>query len=101
MNARTALLIATGLLAGNAYADCAAPASDVAVPSGATASRDDMVAAQKAVKAYDTAVREYSDCMSKSGLGSEAKVNEQIDRLKKVADKFNTELKIFKDKNAS
>lgn len=92
-------LIATALLAsGHALADCPAPNNAVQVPDGATATRDDMIAAQKAVKAYDTAVREYSECM---GAGGAARAAEQIDRLKKVADRFNAELRVFKEKNAS
>jgi len=33
----------------------------VPIPSGSAAIRDEMLAAQKAVKAYDTAVTAYSD----------------------------------------
>lgn len=100
MKVHTAMLIATSLLAANAWADCTAPNGDVAVPSGATASRDDMAAAQKAVKAYDTAVREYSSCMANGGPANVAKANAEVEHLKKVADKFNAELRTFKEKNA-
>jgi hypothetical protein len=84
-----------------AAADCPPPAVQVQIPSGATASRDDMVAAQKAVKAFDNAVKEYSGCLVREAvIGSERLESVEVDRLKSVAAKFNSELKIFKEKNA-
>jgi len=84
-----------------ASADCPLPAVQVQIPSGATASRDDMVAAQKAVKAYDNAVKEYSGCLQREAVvGSDRLETLEVDRLKQIAAKFNTELKIFKEKNA-
>lgn len=107
-------LAALAILAScRVYADCTPPDSNITIPSGATASRDDMVAAQKAVKGYDTAVKAYSDCLQqevdakvaaggdKSKLSDEygKKSNAEVDKLQKIADKFNTELHAFKAKN--
>jgi hypothetical protein len=49
------------LAAGPAFANRAASDGSVPIPSGSAAIRDEMLAAQKAVKAYDTAVTAYSD----------------------------------------
>ena len=82
------------------WAGCAEPPAVTSVPSGATASRDDMVAAQRAIKAYDTAVKEFTDCLQKSGDTSN-KEGPALDQLHKIADKFNEELRTFKQKNGA
>lgn len=95
------LIIVAAIGIGTAAAECPPPSVQVQIPSGATATRDDMVAAQKAVKAYDNAVKEYSGCLQREAVvGSDRLENIEVDRLKLVAAKFNSELKIFKEKNA-
>ena len=95
------LMIVAAIGSNAAAADCPAPNVTVQIPSGATASRDDMVAAQKAVKAYDNAVKEYSGCLVREAvIGSDRLESVEVDRLKVIAAKFNTELKIFKEENA-
>lgn len=95
------LIVVATIGINTASADCPAPTVQVQIPSGATASRDDMVAAQKAVKAYDNAVKEYSGCLVREAvIGSDRLESLEVDRLKVIAAKFNTELKIFKEKNA-
>jgi hypothetical protein len=96
----TGLVLVSGLAAGSAFAGCTEPAGINDVPKGASASRDDMLAAQRAVKAYDTAVKEYTECLQQSGDTS-SKGNEAIDKLQKVADRFNQELRAFKEKNGA
>jgi hypothetical protein len=96
------LVIVAAMGIESAGAACLPPDAQVQIPSGATATRDDMVAAQKAVKAYDNAVKEYSGCLQREAVvGSDRLESLEVDRLKQVAAKFNNELKIFKDKNAS
>jgi hypothetical protein len=102
--------VLAALAAGPALADCAAPDGSVQIPSGAAATREEMVAAQKAVKAYDNAVRAYSDCLHQekaSAGGDKAKLAEEyqrrsdveVDKLQRLADKFNNELRAFKARN--
>jgi outer membrane protein assembly factor BamD (BamD/ComL family) len=95
-------------------ADCEAPPESVQVPDGNTATRDEMVAAQKAVKAYDEAVKVYTDCLqqeeaTKVAAGGDkvklhnqyAKLNNaEVQKVQEVADKFNTELRAYKAKNS-
>lgn len=113
MKSMLTLAALAALAAGPAFADCTPPNDAITIPNGSTASRDDMVAAQKAVKALDTAVKQYSDCLTQeqsakvAAGGDKAKLNEQyaqlqnaeVDKLQKAADKFNTELRAFKAKN--
>jgi hypothetical protein len=95
------LIIVAAIGVRTAAAECSPPNVQVQIPSGATASRDDMVAAQKAVKAYDNAVKEYSGCLVREAVaGSDRLESLEVGRLKVIATKFNTELKIFKEKNA-
>jgi hypothetical protein len=93
------LSLLAGLVSVPVFADCSAPPVP-SVPNGATASRDDMLAAQRAIKAYDVATQDYLDCMIKNG-GSTAKQAKAMSVLRDVADRFNAELRAFKAKNSA
>jgi hypothetical protein len=101
---RMKAFIVTGMIASLAalpsYADCVAPTPMTEVPNGATASRDDMVAALKAVKVYDAAVNAYAECVHKTG-GNVERGNEAVDKLHRIADRFNAELRVFKAKSGA
>jgi hypothetical protein len=88
------------LVALPAYADCAAPQLTSPVPSGATASREDMLAAQRAIKAYDLAVNDYVACMDRIH-GSADKQTAVLRELQEIADRFNAEFRAFKAKNSA
>jgi hypothetical protein len=114
------LSLLTALVAAPAFADCSAPSNEVKVPDGAAATKDEMIAAQHAVKDYNDTVKNYIDCITKE---MDAKVaaggdklndtdrqkiskeyadmqNAAVERVQKVADKFNVELRAWKAKNA-
>jgi hypothetical protein len=114
------LSLLTALVAAPAFADCSAPSNEVKVPDGAAATKDEMIAAQRAVKDYNDTVKNYIDCITKE---MDAKVaaggdklndadrqkiskeyadmqNAAVERVQKVADKFNVELRAWKAKNA-
>ena len=115
MKAMLTVSILGALLATPVFADCSAPDDTVQIPNGTTATRDEMVQAQKAVKAFDAAVKAYSDCLTaeedaKVAAGADrAKIhpeyaklnNAEVDKVQQVADKFNTERRAFKAKGAS
>lgn len=87
------------LTCGAASADvCVEPPTPAVPPSGATATRDEMRAAQEAIKAYNTAVVQFCDCIDKNN-GNSIKASEAIRRLERLADKFNAELRAFRQKN--
>ena len=114
------LSLLTALIAAPAFAACPAPANSVVVPDGANATKDEMIAAQHAVKDYNAAVKDYIDCLGKAldaklAAGGEKmtdtdrkKINSEygalqntvVDEVQKVADKFNVELRAWKAKNA-
>ena len=81
-------------------ADCVEPPPVVDVPDGTTATQEAMLAAFRAMRAYDLAVKKYADCLQRSG-GSAQKQDEAVERLRKIAERFNAELRAFKAKNAS
>ena len=94
-----AYLVATPTFAAN----CSEPPRDPPrVPDGATASREEMLSAMAAIKAYGAAVKKYYDCvlpgrdMLERGIADRAQSN-----LAAVADKFNAEMYAFKKKSGS
>lgn len=102
------------LCAGPAFADCAVPENNVQIPDGSTATKAEMIAAQKAVQAYDAAVKQYSECLQQEQQekidagGDKVKLqkqyaelnNAQVEKVQQLADKFNVELKAYKAKNS-
>jgi hypothetical protein len=91
-----AQLAAAPVLAGG----CSEPAAFSDIPSGASATREQMLSAQRAMKAYDNAVKAYSDCLHDAGDTSN-KANLAVDRLAHLAERFNTELHAFKERNGA
>jgi hypothetical protein len=80
-----------------AFADCVAPTAPGEPPSGATATREQMVAAQAAIKGYDAAVAAFTECARKNG--ETLKAEDAVRGVEKLAAKFNAELRVFKQRN--
>jgi hypothetical protein len=109
MKLMLAASVITLLGAAPLHANCVAPDATVQIPSGATATKEEMITAHRAVVAFDAAVKSYSDCLAqdltdkiaaggdKTKLPAEyAKLNDaQVEKVQQLADKFNTELKAF------
>lgn len=111
--------------AGTAYADCSYPSPPDHLPDGNTATLQEMVDAQKAVKEYDKAINAYVACIQLERDGAMGKIakpgekptadqkkamddmarvevqkhNAAIDQLQSVADRFNEQVKVYKAKN--
>jgi hypothetical protein len=100
MKALAIVGLLAGLMSSTAFAECFAPAPAADPPNGATASRDEMLAAQKAIKAYHEAVVVFADCVKKSG-GISTRADDAMARLQKLADRFNVELRVFKQKSGA
>jgi hypothetical protein len=81
-------------------ADCIAPQPPLHLPDGATASREDMLSAMQAIRDYEAAVKAYSQCAghTNSPILMEA-ADRAVDKVKVLADKFNSELYAFKKRN--
>jgi uncharacterized protein YfkK (UPF0435 family) len=102
------------LAAGSAHATCIYPPAPEHVPDGKTASFDEMVAAQKAVKQFNEDINAYNVCLDmemnaleQSGQYDEARLSElramhakknnaAVDEVQAIADQFNEQLRIFK-----
>src|SRR6516165_4264490 len=63
MKALSSLLILAALAGGQAYAACSYPKAPDKLPDGATATKEEMIAAQKMVKAYNDDIKAYTDCL--------------------------------------
>jgi hypothetical protein len=86
-----AILCAMG---STAVLACERPSAPSSIPDGATASKEDMLAAKKAVDAFKSGMEEYLTC-EKSGAKKDAGAAELV----KVADHFNAQVKAFKAKS--
>jgi hypothetical protein len=126
MKALLAIAATAALSVGTAYADCSYPPPPDHLPDGNTATLQEMVAAQKAVKEYDKAINAYVACIQLERNDAVAKVatpgekptaeqkkamddmervevqkhNAAIDQLQGIADRFNEQVKVYKAKNS-
>jgi hypothetical protein len=112
------LTLLAALAAAPVYADCTPPNNDVKIPDGATATKDEMLAAQHAIKDDNAAVAAFGDCLQaekdakiaqggdkltdadKVKIGTEYvnRQNAEVEKLQKLADQFNVELRAYKAK---
>jgi hypothetical protein len=115
-------LAVTAALAGPAYADCSYPQPPAKLPDGSSATLDEMVSANKAVKEYERAVDaylsciklEYDDAVGKAGDKPDSdkkkaledmnrmtvqKHNATVDQAQSIADRFNEQVRAYKAKN--
>ena len=118
MKALLPLTLVATVLASSAFADCQVPKNEVKIPDGTKATKEEMLATQRSIKDADAAIKIYTDCLkteqdAKIAAGGEqmkeeAKVkinadyanrqNAAVEKLQKVADKFNVELRAYKAK---
>ena len=109
-------LVAT-LGAASASAACIYPRPPETVPDGATATYDEMVEAQKAVRQFDADVTAYNTCLElelqallanpeiDEGRKQELRVmqakknNAAVDDVQAVVDRFNEQLRVFRERN--
>jgi len=113
------LLAAT--FAAPAFADCSYPKAPSPMPDGNTAALEEMVAASKAVKAYNAEMDAYLGCIKLEQDGSLSKPgstlteeqkgqiaamfaqknNAAIDELTAVAARLNEQIRVYKAKHPS
>jgi len=121
MKALLPALLVAAVTATAAHADCTAPAQDVKIPDGNTASMDDMLAAKRAIQENNAAVETYTQCLKTeqdakiaaggADMKDEEKVkisadymnrqNAEVEKLQKLADRFNLEVRNYKAKHAA
>ncbi len=124
MKAWISLTLALALgAAAHAQSSCTYPAAPVSPPDGATATKDQMIAANKDYGRYNTEMNGYLDCLkaasdaltpkdpSKLSNDEKKKIDDQqkilvqksnaaVDELQAAVGRFNEQLKIFKAKQA-
>lgn len=114
---RPALLLALAALAtAPAFADCVYPKAPAAIPDGKTASLEEMLAANKAVKQYNTDIDNYLGCLKKDLDESLSRQNDTltedqkkamnavftqknnaaVDELQAVAARLNEQIRVYK-----
>jgi hypothetical protein len=118
MNKALGLLVLAASLSTTAYAECAYPHKPAKMPDGNTATKDEMVAANKQVKQYNADMTAYLDCLKTEYDGTTAKLpadatedqkkqlatvyarknDAAVDELQTVATQFNEQLRVFKAK---
>jgi hypothetical protein len=111
MKVLTSCLLATLFCGyGSTAAACEAP-SPVALPDGATATRDQMLAAQQEVRAYQAAMNEFVACIDSELQGEGEQAPEEFKSLmvsrhtaavtdmEGVAAAFNDQLRAFRAAN--
>ena len=110
---RLTLAVLALLAAGSAHASCIYPRAPARAPDGQTATRDEMVAAQAAVKQFNEDISAYNACLDmemaqavSSGAYDENRLTElraiqakknnaAVDEVTAIADQFNEQLRIF------
>ena len=96
-----AVLVLTQLCARSAFAaDCVEPPAVTEIPNGSSATREQMLSAQRTIKAYDIAIKAYSDCL-RDANDETNRANQAVERLQKLAEKFNVQLIAFKGRNGA
>lgn len=104
---RLMAIVVVTLIAAPAAAECVLPDSPE-IPEGRTAGKDQMVAASKAIKVYQTGLVEYRTCIDGqvAALGEEpeasakevltALYDDSIDLEEALATRFNSQVRDFK-----
>jgi hypothetical protein len=72
---------------------CERPTAPASIPDGASASKEDMLAAKRSVDAFKIGMEEYLACEKSAAKKEGAKAE-----LLKIADRFNLQVRAFKAK---
>jgi hypothetical protein len=113
------IAVVAALSVGPAYAACTYPKAPDKIPDGSVATIDEMRAAQQAVKAFDTAVGEYQQCLenehnaalaaapdlSDAQKAERAKIKDQKlnaagEEVQSLADRLNAQIRVYREKAA-
>jgi hypothetical protein len=114
-------LAALALFIVPVHAACSYPTAPTTLPDGATATKEEMIAAQKLVKKFDEEINAYTACIKleedaalakggtkltpeqKSAIEQQQaqKNNAAVDDDQKLADRFNEQIRIFKAKGTA
>ena len=113
------LALVAAFMAVPGYAACSYPKAPDNVPDGNNATLEQMLASQKAVKAFDAAITAYQSCLetennealaanptlTEEQKGERMKIlaqkqNAAVDDAQAWADKLNAQIRVWREKNA-
>ena len=121
----TALAVTALAAANAAWAGCTYPKAPDKIPDGTTASKDEMIAGMKAVRAYNDDIKTYTECLKSEHDAQVAKIDPKLEQAKQdaqkaeldkvlaqkndaavdeaqaVTDRFNAQIHAFNDKHKS
>ena len=112
-------LVVLAVLASPAWAECTYPKAPTKFPSGKSATKDEMLAAMKVNKTYQTDVSTYQQCLKTEhddalAKGGTTMTDDQkqaitkryiqkndaaVDEAAKVAERFNEQVRVFNAKD--
>jgi hypothetical protein len=123
MKSILAMAAVVALTAAPVYADCSYPPPPDRLPDGNSASKEEMMAGQQAVKDYDKAINAYLACIKLEHDGALSKIgdkpatpeqkkarddiermqvqknNAAVDQLQSIAQRFNEQVRAYKAKH--
>jgi len=113
---RLAVVLGLAGFAVAAQAECVYPQQDVDMPDGTTATQEEMVAAQKAVKAYMADMEAYLACLKEEHAAAAAEAGDEdeeaaakreamftkrhdaaVDQMHLVGARFNEQVRAYKE----
>jgi hypothetical protein len=107
-----AILVAFGLLAGGQALACDYPTERVdRLPNGTTATMDEMLEAQVAIRDYVAAIEAYIECMDEDIDANRTTYDEErlrvmlqrrdaaVEDVREIAEKFNTQVRLYNEAN--
>ncbi len=110
---KTLTLISLSLLSATALGNCEYPPR-IDIPNGAEASKEDMLAGQKAIKSYMDTMNTYLDCIEEETASAKTddesdeitkereallskRHNAAIDEMERIAAEFNVQVRAYKE----
>jgi len=108
MTSKLAAIAALTLVAGMANATCTYPTAPASIPDGASATRDEMIAAKNAVGKFNDEITAYQNCLKLESDTSMAELDKQAANSKSddekkalAAQKQEAERKLVQKNNAA
>ena len=94
----SSLAIAALAFAAQASAACSYPKAPDQIPDGNKASKEDMIAGMKTMRAYNDLIKQYTDCLKSEHDAAVAKIDPSLDDSKKAKAKEDLD-KVWSQKN--
>jgi hypothetical protein len=94
----SSLAIAALTVATQASAACGYPKAPDQMPDGNKATKEEMIAGMKAMRAYNDLIKQYTDCLKEEHDAAVAKIDPSLDDAKKAKAKEELD-KVWSQKN--